>query len=162
MRTLFYKLYFILTGPLYRRLHRELSMQLQEVVRANIEHHENTSKKLLDELLRLSFIVGGGESAIVEVDETKLLSDGDIAAVMKDVDSNLGLVEICQKHELPLNSVFRLRTKFLGMNEAGIARSRLIEQECTELAKQVETLTIENKRLLSSNKLISSSNQILP
>jgi hypothetical protein len=160
MRILFYKLYFMLTGPMYRRLHRELSMQLQEVVRANIEHHENTTRKILDELLRLGFVVGGGESAILGVDETRLLSDSDIAAVMKDVNSSLGLVEICLKHEMPLTSVFRLRTKFLGMGEAGITRARLIEQECAELAKQVEALKIENKRLSSSNKQIASTNSV--
>ena len=155
MRSLFYKLYFLLTGPLYRRLHRELSMQLQEVVRANIEHHENTSKKILDELLRLSFIVDGSGGAVPGPDEVKMMSDHEIAAVMKDVDNSLGLIEVCKKHELPLNTVFLLRSKFRGMNEPAITRTRQLEERYAEMTQQVETLLIENKRLSSSSSLSS-------
>lgn len=155
MRSFLYKLYFLLTGPLYRRLHLELSLQMQEVVRANVEHNENTTKKILDELLRLSYVVNGGDASIVGLDQTKLMSDGEIAAVIKDVDSSVGLIEVCKKHELPLNTVFRLRSKFSGMNESAIHRLRVIEGEYSELTQKVETLMIENKRLsMPSQKML--------
>ncbi len=147
MRSLFYKLYFLLTGPLYRRLHRELSLQMQEVVRANIEHHENTSKKILDELLRLSYVLDGGVYSVAAADDTKKMSDTEIAAIIKDVDSSLGLVEVCRKHELPLNTAFLLRSKFRGMTEPGIHRTRELEEQYAELSQKVETLLIENERL---------------
>jgi len=152
MRTLFYKLYFLLTGPMYRRLHRELSMQLQEVVRANIEHHEATSKKLLDEILHLSCVVEGGEIGAVGADAATRLSDSEVAAVIKDIDSSLGAIEVCQKHELPLSTVFQLRSKFSGMNLNAIQRARLLESEYKELSLQVEALTLENRRLVSTKQ----------
>lgn len=148
MRSFLYKLYFILTGPLYRRLHLELSLQMQEVIKANVEHNEKTTKKILDELLRLSYIIEGGQtSAIAGPDETKSLSDSEIAAIIKDVDSSVGLVEVCAKHNLPLNTVFRLRAKFSGMNEPAIHRTREIEERYAEVSEKVETLIIENRRL---------------
>lgn len=150
MRSLFYKLYFLLTGPLYRRLHRELSLQMQEVVRANIEHHENTSKKILDELLRLSYVVNGGADSVAN-ESTKSMSDTEIAAIIKDVDSSLGMVEVCRKHELPLNTAFLLRSKFRGMTEPAIHRTRELEEQYAELSQKVETLLIENKRLSASS-----------
>ncbi|HEY9676785.1 MAG TPA: hypothetical protein V6C76_02200 [Drouetiella sp.] len=152
MRELFYKLYFMLTGPLYRRLHREMSLELQEIVRANIEHSENFSRKILDELLRLSFIIDGGESALPGVDNTKLLSDAKIADVIKDVDSSLGMIEVCHKHDLPLSSVCALRSRFSGMNETGINRSRWLEEEFANLTSKVETLKLENERLLAASE----------
>lgn len=128
---------------------------MQEVVRANVEHNENTTKKILDELLRLSYVVNGGDASIVGLDQTKLMSDGEIAAVIKDVDSSVGLIEVCKKHELPLNTVFRLRSKFSGMNESAIHRLRVIEGEYSELTQKVETLMIENKRLsMPSQKML--------
>ncbi len=151
MRSLFYKLYFLLTGPLYRRLHRELSLQMQEVVRANIEHHENTSKKILDELLRLSYVVNGGTDSITATEAAKSMSDSEIAAIIKDVDSSLGMVEVCRKHELPLNTAFLLRSKFRGMTEPAIHRTRELEEQYAELSQKVETLLIENKRLSASS-----------
>ncbi len=152
MRTLFYKLYFLLTGPMYRRLHRELSMQLQEVVRANIEHHEATSKKLLDELLRLSYVVEGGENGVIGPDATTRLSDSEVAAVIKDIDSSLGALEVCHKHELPLSTIFQLRSKFRGMNLSAIQRTRLLENENKELSRQMEDLMLENKRLAATKQ----------
>jgi len=152
MRSFLYKLYFIITGPLYRRLHLELSLQLQEIVRANIEHHEKSTKKIMDELLRLSLVVDGGEAeTLAETDASKLMSDSEIAAVIKDVDSSLGAIEVCHKHDLPLTTVFLLRAKFKGMNQTAIQRSRRLEEQYAELTQRVETLLIENKRLSGSN-----------
>jgi putative transposase len=147
MRTLFYKLYFLLTGPMYRRLHRELSMQLQEVVRANIEHHEATSKKILDELLRLSYVVEGGDNGAAGPSVTLRLSDSQVADVIKDIDSSLGALEVCHKHELPLTTVFQLRSKFGGMNLSAIQRTKQLESEKEELSRQMEILRLENQRL---------------
>ncbi|HEY9731634.1 MAG TPA: hypothetical protein V6C89_06965 [Drouetiella sp.] len=150
MRSFLYKLYFMLTGPLYRRLHLELSLQMQDVVRANVEHNEKTTRQILDELLRLSYILNGGQSTIAGPDETRTMSDDQIASVIRDVDSSLGLIEVSSKHELPLNAVFRLRTRFSGMNASAIQRTREIETHCAELTEKVETLMLENKRLSSS------------
>lgn len=149
MRSFLYKLYFLLTGPLYRRLHLELSLQMQEVVRANVEHNENTTKKILDEVLRLSYLINGGPAQAIGPDETRSMSDAEIAAIIKDVESSMGLVEVCKKHDLPLNTVFLLRTRFSGMTEPAIRRTREIEQRCTELTATIESLTTENKRLLT-------------
>lgn len=152
MRSFLYKLYFLLTGPLYRRLHLEISLQLQEVIRANLEHQERTSKKILDEILRLSLVVDGGTiSTLAEPDRSKSMSDGEIAAVIKDIDSSLGAIEVCQKHDIPLTTVFQLRSKFGGMSQSGIQRSRQLEEQYNELSQRVETLLIENKRLSGSN-----------
>ncbi len=151
MRSFLYKLYFVLTGPLYRRLHLEMSMQLQEIVRANIEHQEKISQKLLDEILRLSLIVdGGGQNNVAIPTQSKPMSDSEIAAVIKDVDSSLGAIEVCQKYEIPLITVFQLRSKFGGMNQPAIQRSRQLEEQCTELTQRVESLLLENKRLSTS------------
>ncbi|MBI2809919.1 MAG: transposase [Candidatus Melainabacteria bacterium] len=128
-----------------------MSLQLQDIVRANVEHQEKVSKKILDELLRLSHIIdGGGANSPLALAESKLMSDSEIAAVIKDVDSSLGVIEVCQKHDIPLAAVFQLRSKFRGMNELAIHRSRELEEQCTELTQRVETLLLENKRLSNS------------
>ncbi len=128
-----------------------MSMQLQEIVRANLEHQEKTSKKILDEILRLSFIVNGGAPTTpATLTESKPMSDSEIAAVIRDLDSSLGAIEVCQKHEIPLITVFQLRSKFGGMNELAIQRSRQLEEQCRELTKRVDTLLLENKRLADS------------
>lgn len=151
MRSFLYKLYFMLTGPLYRRLHLELSLQMQEVVRANVEHNEKATQKILDELLRLSYVVNGGSAQEIGPDETKTMSDAEIAAVIKDVDSSIGAIEVCKKHDLPLTTVFALRAKFGGMNEVAIHRTRELEERYAELSGRVESLTNENKRLLTTS-----------
>ncbi|CAN5169093.1 hypothetical protein BH10CYA1_BH10CYA1_38720 [soil metagenome] len=128
-----------------------MSLQLQEIVRANIEHHEKTTKKILDEILRLNLVIDGGETQNQNgTDPSKSMSDSEIAAIIKDLDSSLGAIEVCQKHDLPLTTVFQLRGKFKGMNQAAIQRSRQLEEQNTELTERVETLLIENKRLSGS------------
>lgn len=125
-----------------------MSLQLQEIVRANIEHDEKSTQKIMDELLRLSLIVDGGEGKnFIGTDGSKLMSDDEIAAVVKDIDSSLGAIEVCRKHDLPLTVLFHLRARFKGMNASAIHRLRQLEDEHTVLTQRVETLLIENQRL---------------
>ncbi|MBS1954410.1 MAG: hypothetical protein JST89_09490 [Cyanobacteria bacterium SZAS-4] len=125
-----------------------MSLELQEIVRANIEHHEKSTQKIMDELLRLSYIIDGCEArTLADLDAPKSLSDSEIAAVMRDVDNSLGAIEACNKHDLPLTTLFQLRAKFKGMNQSAIQRSRLLEERCNELTERLEKLKIENERL---------------
>lgn len=126
-----------------------MSLELQEIVRANIEHHEKSTKKVMDELLRLSYIIDGAEVQ-TWTESNASMSDNEIAAVIKDIDSSLGAIEVCQKHDLPLTTVFQLRAKYKGMNQSAIQRLRQLEEQCTELTQKVETLAVENERLSRS------------
>lgn len=147
MRTLFYKLYDLTTAPLYRRLHRELSLQLQEIMQVTIEHHEATTRKLLDELLHLTYVVEGGEKGVVGANSALTLSISEIEAVVEDIDKSVGAIEVCKKHQLPLSTIFQIRSKFSGMNLSAIQRAQQLEQEHEKLSRLVEDLTLENKRL---------------
>lgn len=150
MRNFFYSIYNLITGPLYRKLHREMSMQLQEITKTNIEHHERTSRKIFDELLRLNYLVESGKGSQPRMYAE--LSQAEISTALNEVESGLGIIEVCHKHELPISAIFELQSKFQGTNLISMSRARELEQEREQLARTVEELTAENIRLAAMSR----------
>ena len=150
MRNFFYGIYNLITGPLYRKLHREMSMQLQEITKTNIEHHERTSRKILDELLRLKHQIENGKD--IQSRPFAELSAAEVCTALNEVESGLGIIEVCHKHELPIGAIFDLESKFQGTNLVSMSRARELEREREQLARTVEELTAENLRLAEMSR----------
>jgi hypothetical protein len=154
MSSPFTNLYDTLTAPLYRKLYRDFSLQIQQLNKINLEHYERTTRKIVDELLRLNLIVEKlmPEGVIEPSSQTVLqLSNSEIAEIVKDIDDSLGAVEVCQKHHLPMKVVLELKDKFSGMSTGAIRRARELEQECAKLSAKVEILAAENEKLAGSS-----------
>lgn len=159
MKSLFIKLYDLITEPLYRRLSRELALQAQSLTQAQLEYQERIAKKLVDEMLRINLILQNqagqsdirsflSEEAGAEYDD---LSNTEVAAVVKDLDKTLGAIEVCRKHQLPIAAVLDIQSKFSGMDAASVRRARRLEQEKEELLEIVSNLKQENKRLRATS-----------
>jgi len=147
MSSLFTSFYDSLTAPLYRKLYRDMSLQVQEINKFNLEHYERTTRKIVDELLRLNLLIEQHLPTAIEPSSeiVKGLSNSEIEEIVKDIDDSVGAVEICQKHKLPMRVVLELKGKFSGMNTGAIRRARELEQECASLTKKVESLAKENE-----------------
>jgi len=151
MRKYLYKLYQIIAGPLHRRLHRELSLELQTISQAHLDRNERISQKLLDEVLRLS----------VKLDEVtqrettspqaipSTLSNSEIARIIGDLETSMGAVEACREHQLPISTILSIKAKYQGMNLATVRRTRQLEEQYALLSDQLKELKQENQKLKS-------------
>jgi hypothetical protein len=148
MRSLFTDLYEFLTAPLYRKVYRDISMQLQQINSINIDNHERTTRKIVDELLSLNLLIEQHipQGAIEpSSDFVKGLSNSEIDEIIKDIDDSVGAVEICQKHKLPMKVVLELKGNFSGMSTGAIRRARELEKACESLCQKVDLLAKENR-----------------
>jgi hypothetical protein len=152
MRSIFTNLYDSLTAPLYRKLYRDFSLQVQDLNTVHIQHYERTTRKIVDELLRFNLLIEQHLPETIEPSSeiVRSLSNREIAEIVKDIDDSVGAVEICHKHQLPMKVVLELKGKFSGLNTGGIRRARELEQQCEILARKVELLAQENEQLAAT------------
>lgn len=175
MKSLFIKLYDWITAPLYRRLARDLTLQLQEISKSYLEQHEMLTAKMLDELLRLNVRIERAEvhrlareRALRGLEEEppkeSEYSAEEIFDLMKESANSLDVVELCAKRNVPLNVFYDLDARYRGMNPDHIRKVRLLEETnvelrglLTQLLKQ-QGLTTDHVRELSELQKVTNGN----
>ncbi len=163
MKQLFVKIYDLITAPLYRRLARDLTLQLQEISRSYIEQHEMLTAKMLDELLRLNLKIEhmeigriGRNNAMKQLDEPisqeNSLTPEQVYSLMKDAQTSLDVVNVCMRNNIPLASFYEIEAKYRGLEPTYIRRVKLLEETNLELRKLItqlmnqQSLTADNVR----------------
>lgn len=144
MRNVFIQLYDWVTAPLYRRLARDLTLQLQEISKSYLDQHEMLTAKMLDELLRLNVRIETAEIHRMareralrgleeEPPQESNLSAEEIFDLMKESAKSLDVVELCAKRNVPLNVFYDVDARYRGMNPDHIRKVRILEETNVEL-----------------------------
>ncbi len=144
MNKLFIKLYDLITAPLYRRLARDLTLQLQEISKSYLDQHEMLTAKMLDELLRLNIRLEQSETtriarhkALEQLEEPLRepheLAPEQIFDLIKESARSLDVVEVCSRHNIPLTMFYELESKYRGLDPSHIRRVKLLEETNLEL-----------------------------
>jgi hypothetical protein len=151
MKQLFIKLYDLITAPLYRRLARDLTLQLQEISQSYIDQHEMLTAKMLDELLRLNIRVEQTELGQLAKQEAKRqleepvepaneLSEETIFDLINQAAKSLDVVDVCTRNNIPLAVFYELEGKYRGLDPAHIRRVKLLEATNIELRRLLTQL----------------------
>jgi hypothetical protein len=163
MKNILIKLYDLLTAPIYRRLARDLTVQLQEISQSYIDQHERLTAKIVDELVRLNIRVGEAEGRQIAKDlafeqleapicEPEAMSAEQIWELMNEASRSIDVVEICAKHKIPLSLFFELESKYRSLETPAIRRMKLLEDTNIELRSLVTTLMHQQSLTTSTLK----------
>lgn len=166
MKTFFIWIFELITAPVYRRLARDLTVQLQDISRSYIDYQERIATKFIDELIwinirldKLEAAIKAGNLPLEELPEQNgngsqpgEYSEQDIYEVMKDIQTSLDVVEVCQKRKVPIATFIAWQSKFNGMSASAMQKMRMLEDTNFELQRLLAELSRDNKRLKESTK----------
>jgi putative transposase len=159
MKSFLIRLYELVTAPLYRRLARDLTLQLQTVSKEFVDHQEHLATRFIDELVQLNLRIDSLEAArsakLQAVTPERMDSDGTISnleeqeihEILLELKSSGDLVATCHKRNLPLSTVMEWQTKYGGLDVTSMRRVRLLEEANFELQCMLTDLVRENKNL---------------
>ena len=77
----------------------------------------------------------------------KRFEEEQIVQILKEADASGNVREVCRRHNITEQTLYRWRKKYADMDGAEIARLRALEQENTELKKMVADLSPDNRML---------------
>lgn len=163
MKQILIRIFDFLTAPIYRRLARDLTVQLQEISQSYIDQHERLTAKIVDELLRINIRIDhiearqvAKDTAMRQLEETvatpHTLSAEQIWEVLRETSRSIDVVEICAKHNIPLGTFFELESKYRTLEPPDIRRMKLLEDTNTELRSLVTTLMHQQSLTVSALK----------
>jgi len=159
MKQLLIKLYEWLTAGMYRRLARDMTLQLQDVSRAYIDQHEMLTAKLVDEIVRLNLRIEQVESALYarnfenlacanqgeeEENSPGKMTEEEIYEILKDASSTLDVVTFCAKRDIPIQTYYELDAKYRGFDPHSLRRMRVMEETNLELRRLLTQLLRAN------------------
>jgi putative transposase len=84
----------------------------------------------------------------------KRFSEEQILAILKEVDAGAMGRDVCRRHGISEQTLYRWKSKFGGMSVSDAKRLRQLESENTKLKKLVAELTLDKealRELLSKN-----------
>ena len=131
MKTLLTKLYFIVMGPLYRRLSRESALRIQELQRVQLEFQERFTARVCDQMIALSV----ANSTSLAAGEAVPLTDAEIIEIVAEITKSEDLVALSKRLEIPLKHVVEVYSRYGGMNPTSIRTLLQMEERNRNLAK---------------------------
>lgn len=81
-------------------------------------------------------------------------SDAQIIAVVKEHDAGVATKELCRKHGISSNTLYKWKSKFGGMDVSDVTKMRALQAENRRLRKVVSDLVLEKEAL----KIIAEGN----
>lgn len=158
MRNFLISIYDFVTAPIYRRLLRDVTVQLQDISAAYIDQHERLTAKMVQEYVRLLLRIERLEDQYEgrqRVDELAAeqgtflgMQPEEIRELLESARSSFDLVEICTKKNVPLHKFFELQANCHGMDRLAIRKMNALEQSNVELQRMTAMLLAE----LASNR----------
>lgn len=173
--------YRALTAPLYRRLLRDLTIQVQEAHATTLDFHENITARLLDELVcvRLEMAramekleeakasvlsektvgVAGNRQALLGAATQNLekisdkISDDEIHRIVNEISSHMRIVELACDTQIPMSEILDWRSKYTGLTVNAVRKMRRIEQENENLKQELARMKLELSVASDSNIL---------
>jgi putative transposase len=77
----------------------------------------------------------------------KRFSEEQIIAVLKEVEAGAAPKEVCRRHGISEQSIYRWKAKYGGMETSDVKRLRVLEDENRRLKHLVADLTLDNQAL---------------
>lgn len=171
MKEFLRRLYTALTAPLYRRLLRDLTIQVQDAHATTLDFHENITARLLDELVCVRLEMA---RALEKLEEAKALepnnysvslnrksatkrstselvlekisdkiSDDEIHRIVNEISSHMRIVELACDTQVPMSEILDWRSKYTGLTVNGVRKMRRIEQENEYLKQELARMQLE-------------------
>jgi putative transposase len=81
-------------------------------------------------------------------------SDAQIIGIIKEHDAGAATKELCRKHGVSLNTFYKWKAKFGGLEVSDAAKMRALQDENRRLRKVVSDLVLEKEAL----KIIAEGN----
>lgn len=133
MKALFNKFYWMLMGPVYNRLSRDISLRMQELVRAQVEFQEKWTTTISDELIAMAMKSGEPGNALERSKRT--YSHYEMIDIAGRIEKSGDLVQLCEQLSIPLDELAAMYVKYGHVNRAGIAKIFELEQQVNDLAR---------------------------
>lgn len=77
----------------------------------------------------------------------KRFSEEQIIGVIKEADAGVMTKELCRRHGVSEQTIYRWKAKYGGMQESEVRRMRRLEEENGRLKHVVAELTLDNHAL---------------
>lgn len=147
MRNILRRIYEWFTRPLYQRLIRDITLELQRQQLAVTELHENCFKIVLDELMavttQLEMHKSNLEAAgLLTADSTCLLSEASLTQlqiaqiVQESFDKDRTFDEIAKAYDISPGTVAVLQAKYFGLDYSAIGRMRAVLEQNESLKRE--------------------------
>jgi putative transposase len=81
-------------------------------------------------------------------------TDAQIIAVIKEHDAGVATKELCRKHGISANTLYKWKSKFGGMEVSDVTKMRTLQDENRRLRKVVADLVLEKEAL----KIVAEGN----
>lgn len=78
-------------------------------------------------------------------------SEAQIFEILKESESGAKTPELCRKHGISSQTLYKWRSKYSGMTLSDLKRMKAMESEVSELKKLVADLSLENRALKAIN-----------
>ncbi|HEY9680504.1 MAG TPA: hypothetical protein V6C86_02835 [Oculatellaceae cyanobacterium] len=163
MKSFLKNLYTLLAGPLYRRLLRDLTVQVQDAHSTTLEYQEKIAAKLLDELVCVRLEL---ERAMNQLEESKqqltratntqqrsahyaketavapsqisdTISDDEIHKIVNEISSHMKIVELACDTQVPMQEILDWRSRYSGLTVNAVRKMRRIERENALLKEEL-------------------------
>ena len=132
MKQLINKLYFLVMGPLYRKLSRDVVLHMQELKRTQLEFQDKFAAEVCDQLV--------AQSVAAEPADLAKYSDEQIIHYVVDViQSSRDLVALSKTHQIPLRELVEIYSRYGGMDPLAIRRLRELEKANGLLSQAAQT-----------------------
>lgn len=152
MKVLIRKFYFLLVGPLYRRLSREITLQNQEMLAKLLCQNEDLINIVSNEVVKMhvSLQEQQDEPSLTTVSDTIAdcsvpLSDYQIAQVCASIKVSTDIIKTSQDWKLPVADIVALERKYGGMDASAVQKVRKLETENLKLRHELSALQLRQK-----------------
>ena len=132
------KIYFLIMGPMYRRLSRDVSLRMQELARVQMEFQERWSATMADELIALSVKANVPESDFDPLPHK--YSVADIIETAARIHKSQDIVALSRELKMPINELITIYMKYGDVCRIGIARMLEMEDQMRTLKSFTEKL----------------------
>jgi hypothetical protein len=164
------KLYTKLTGPLYRRLLRDLTVQIQDAHATTLDYQEKIAAKLLDELVCVRLEMDRAVEQVHQVKEslnapldapkisaaphtqsahsniskiTQSISDEEIHKIVNEISSHMKIVELACDTQVPMSEILDWRSRYSGLTVNAVRKMRRVEAENEHLKQELARYKLE-------------------
>jgi len=77
----------------------------------------------------------------------KRFSEEQISKILKESESGISVQDVCRKHGISLNTFYRWRSKYGGMELSDIKKLKSLEDENSKLKKILAETMLENQAI---------------
>lgn len=144
------RIYFWFMGPLYKRVLRDCTLQIQRMMKAQTEFQEEFSARICDQVLAIS-TTGKDQAIDANACVLNLYSIDKIEAVITRVHQTGNLLKISQELGIPLQHAITIYSEYgrLGSVSTSVRSLLELDSKNNRLSQLTLSLALENESLKS-------------